>query len=94
MPMLIWTYIVVSYRFEPAGPSHSQLEHALDVPDRIVAGVDVAWCCKCTALEQRLELCVVLAKRVLADGVCVLCPLVHVRLGGPVCWTTTATGPA
>lgn len=92
--MSIQTYIVVSNRLQPTRLGHSQLKHALHVPDRIVAGLNVAWCCKGAALEQRLKLCVVFAKDVLANSVCELGPLVYVRLGCPICWTTTATRPA
>lgn len=93
MLISLQTYIMVSNRFEPTGIGHSQFKHALDVPDRGVARLNVAWCCKGTALEKRLKLCVVRAERFLADGVCVLSPLVYIRLGCPICWTTTATSP-
>lgn len=91
--MSVYTYIVVSNRFQPARLGHSQLKHALDVPDRGIARLNVARCCKGAALKQRLKLCVVLAKGFLANSVCVLGPLVYIRLCCVICWTTTAARP-
>lgn len=87
------TYIVVGNRFQPPRLGQSQLKHAFDVPDRGIAWFNVSWGCKSTALEQRLKLCVVLAKAVLANSVCELGPLVYIRFGCIICWTTTGTMP-